>query len=98
MMRLRGSLRWKLLLVILLAASLPLLAAGLLLASATEAYIRSAAVDDSTRTGHLAQAIAAERGQRLLASAQAIALSPPLREAVVDGDRAAILALTVPQM
>jgi PAS domain S-box-containing protein len=94
----RTSLRWKLFFSILLAALLPLFGAGWLLASTVDGYIRASEVDDAARVGQLARVVAAERGERLLASAQAIALSPPLGQAVLAQDQATLLALTIPQM
>jgi signal transduction histidine kinase/DNA-binding response OmpR family regulator/HPt (histidine-containing phosphotransfer) domain-containing protein len=85
------SLRGKLFLGALVVAVVPLLAAGWLLAATTQARLRAAAVDDAARLGELVQVVAADRGQRLRASAQAFARIPAVRQAVLEGDRAALL-------
>jgi signal transduction histidine kinase/DNA-binding response OmpR family regulator/HPt (histidine-containing phosphotransfer) domain-containing protein len=87
------SLRGKLFVVALVIAVVPLLLAGTLLAAATQTQLRAAAGDDAAQVGELVRLIAADRGQRLLASAQAFAREPAVRQAVQAHDRAALLPL-----
>jgi hypothetical protein len=65
------ALRDKLFIVALVVAVVPLLAAGLLLATAMQSRLRAAAADDAAQVGEMVRVVAADRGQRLVASAQA---------------------------
>jgi signal transduction histidine kinase/CheY-like chemotaxis protein len=87
------SLRGKLFVAALVIAVVPLLLAGTVLAAATQARLRAAAGDDATQVGELVRLIATDRGNRLLASAEAFAREPAVRQAVQASDRTALLPL-----
>ncbi|HEY7067664.1 MAG TPA: response regulator [Chloroflexota bacterium] len=87
------ALRDKLFIVALVVAVVPLLAAGLLLATAMQSRLRAAAADDAAQVGEMVRVVAADRGQRLVASAQAFARVPAVQQAVLNHDRDTLLPI-----
>ena len=92
----RTSLRRKIFAAVLLASLLPSLVGIWLVARASEGDLRAAALGEAHTAGALSRAIAQERATRLLAIAEAIALTPGLGEAIATRDRDTILRLTQP--
>jgi len=87
------SLRGKLFVATLVIAVVPLLLAGIVLATATTARLRTASADDAAQLGELVRVITADRGLRLLATAQTFAREPAVRQAVQARDRDTLLPL-----
>lgn len=90
------SLRAKIFAAFVLASVVPLLAAVWVLAAVTDTHLRAGALAEAGTAGALARGIATERAERLVATAQAIALTPGLGEAIVARDRDTILRLVRP--
>ncbi len=92
-MRLRRSLRNKILLAMLIGGLVPLMGVAWFFAIVTDGLIQDQRPEDAARSGELARTFIDERGERLLITARAIAVAPSIREAVAAMDRAALVSL-----